>query len=827
MKAIYLLEGLDCAHCAMKIEKHVSKIPGIDKASVDFVSKRLFTEMQSDDLDAEIIKIIRQIEPEVEVKKVENSHHSHTCSCEGHHDHDHHCHEHHHEQEHCHHEHHDHEGHGCCCGHDHQISNEQHKEIKNAEKVYVKGLDCPNCATKVEAYVANMDNVDEASLNFSNGVLFIKLKDLNKKEDTLQKIISVIPTLEDGVSVELEKKVEEVAHPYAMFSFSKNWRLYIGVLLFIIGVFVPQQSLKIIILLVSYLIVGGKVVYTALKNVIRGEIFDENFLMSIATIGAFLIQEYTEAVAVMVFYEIGEMFQSYAVQHSRRSITSLMNIRAEYANVMEDGKYVKKQPEDVHVEDVIMVKPGERVPLDGVVIDGESSIDTSALTGESMPQDISKDDEILAGVVNLNGVLTIRVMKEYSESSVSRILELVENSSSKKAPMEKFVTKFARVYTPAVVGLALAFVILPPLFIKDLHWADLLGNALTFLVVSCPCALVVSIPLGLFAGIGKASKEGILIKGGNYLEALKNVDTVVFDKTGTLTKGKFTVSEVYSVEQKQDELLELAAYGESFSSHPIANSIKDAYAKTIDTSRISHYEEVAGNGIHAIFDGKELLVGNEKFMKKQQFEIANVDSIATIVHVAYDHKYCGYITIEDKVKETSAQTIRDLKNRGIKNCCMLSGDRQEVGDAVAKELSLDEVHMQLLPNQKVEIVEQLLNKEDESKKLVFVGDGINDAPVLARADIGVAMGGVGSDAAIEASDIVLMKDDPYALVKAIDISKFTMRILWQNVIFSLGIKIGVLILAALGIANMWMGVFADVGVTLLAVLNSMRILKMK
>lgn len=794
MKKVYILEGLDCAHCAMKIEKHIMKIQGVHDANVDFVSKRLFVEMDCEELEEKIKTIIHQIEPEVEVKEMRESHH-HVHSCD--------------------------------CGEHHSYRNDDEKRIENAEKLYVKGLDCPNCAAKVENYISHMENVDDATLNFSNGVLFVKVKDQSKKVDTLQQIISVIPTLEEGVSAELEKKDNPNISSYQMFSFSKNRRLYIGILLFIAGIFWNQQPIKVLLLLLSYILVGGKVVYTAIKNVFHREFFDENFLMSIATIGAFLIQDYTEAVAVMIFYEIGEMFQSYAVQHSRRSISSLMDIRAEYANVMEHGEYKKKQPEDVHVGDIIIVKPGERVPLDGIIVDGVSSVDTSALTGESMPQDIVKDDEILAGFVNLNGVLTIRVTKEYGETSVSRILELVENASSKKAPMEKFITKFAKFYTPIVVILALAFILLPPLFVNHLQWIDLIENALTFLVVSCPCALVVSVPLGLFAGIGKASKEGILIKGGNYLEALKDVDTVVFDKTGTLTKGKFIVSKVCAVDQNDEKLLQLAAYGEYYSSHPIANSIKESYGKSIDVSRISQYNEVVGNGICAAVDGKVLYVGNEKFIKEQKFDVKETNSTATIVHVAYDDVYCGYVQIEDTLKETSVKTIQELKNRGVVNCCMLSGDRKEVGDVVAKQLSLDAAYMQLLPNQKVEIVEKLLQRKEKSKKLVFVGDGINDAPVLARADIGVAMGGVGSDAAIEASDIVLMKDDPYALVEAMDIAKYTMRILWQNVIFSLGVKIMVLILAAFGIANMWMGVFADVGVTLLAVLNSMRILKMK
>ncbi len=690
----------------------------------------------------------------------------------------------------------------------------------------MKNLDCANCANKIEAYVRKMDNIRDASMNFSQGVLFVELQDASRSEDTIKAIMAVIPTLEDGVTVELEKTTEE-EKPSRMFSFQENARLYLGILLFAAAVVLEAQSWSVWLFLAAYVMAGGKVVYIALRNILKGEVFDENFLMSVATIGALAIGSYEEAVAVMIFYEIGEMFQSYAVNRSRKSISSLMNIRADYANLWKDGKEIRVSPEAVGLHDLIVIKPGERVPLDGVIVEGTSSLDTSALTGESLPRDVGVQDEVLAGVVNLSGVLKVEVSKEYGESTVSRILELVENASSKKAPMEKFITRFAKVYTPTVVFLAIALVVLPMLFIPDAVFADWLYRALTFLVVSCPCALVISVPLGMFAGIGAASKSGILIKGGNYLEALKDIDTVVFDKTGTLTKGVFTVTQIHAIQRSADELLEMAAYAENYSTHPIALSIRKAYAKTIDTERLSRYEEVAGNGIHVQLDQHELLVGNYKLMQANGITYEENDALGTIVHIAVDGTYEGYIVIDDEIKETSKEAIASLKSSGVKKCVMLSGDRYKVGEHVASVLGLDEVHMQLLPADKVEKVEELLQQESEHGKLAFVGDGINDAPVLARADIGVAMGGIGSDAAIEAADVVLMKDDPSALSTAIRIAGKTMQILWQNIVFSLGIKVVILILTAFGMANMWMGVFADVGVTLIAILNSMRALKIR
>ncbi|MFR3673711.1 MAG: heavy metal translocating P-type ATPase [[Clostridium] innocuum] len=864
MERIYILDELDCANCAMKIEKHVGKIKGVKECSVDFVSKRMFVDMEHEGIEAVLEETVQAIEPDVILRRKDDKkaasggkqeasgkaghpeaeeHHpaQEDCTCKKAHHHDHansacaHTdgHDHHeacngphaHEndgKEHDGHHHHE----GCGCGHDHAHEAHEDREIQGALKLYVKNLDCANCANKIEAYVRKMDNIRDASMNFSHGVLFVELQDASRSEDTIKAVMAVIPTLEDGVTVELEKSTEE-EKPSRMFSFQENARLYLGILLFAAAVVLEAQSWSVWLFLAAYVMAGGKVVYIALRNILKGEVFDENFLMSVATIGALAIGSYEEAVAVMIFYEIGEMFQSYAVNRSRKSISSLMNIRADYANLWKDGKEIRVSPEAVGLHDLIVIKPGERVPLDGVIVEGTSSLDTSALTGESLPRDVGVQDEVLAGVVNLSGVLKVEVSKEYGESTVSRILELVENASSKKAPMEKFITRFAKVYTPTVVFLAIALLVLPMLFIPDAVFADWLYRALTFLVVSCPCALVISVPLGMFAGIGAASKSGILIKGGNYLEALKDIDTVVFDKTGTLTKGVFTVTQIHAIQRSADELLEMAAYAENYSTHPIALSIRKAYAKTIDAERLSRYEEVAGNGIHVQLDQHELLVGNYKLMQANGITYEENDALGTIVHIAVDGTYEGYIVIDDEIKETSKEAITSLKSSGVKKCVMLSGDRYKVGEHVASVLGLDEVHMQLLPADKVEKVEELLQQESEHGKLAFVGDGINDAPVLARADIGVAMGGIGSDAAIEAADVVLMKDDPSALSTAIRIAGKTMQILWQNIVFSLGIKVVILILTAFGMANMWMGVFADVGVTLIAILNSMRALKIR
>lgn len=823
MKKIqYILHELDCANCAAKIERKIEKLAGVEEVSVNFATKKLYAEVQEDECDRikdDILTLIHDMEPDVVCEEISSStnekeHHEH-CDGAHHEEHEHH--------EHCgcghHEEHAHHHDDGCGCG----IAHEQKEErvLENAVKFNIAGLDCASCAQKVEQAILKQENIADASLNFSSGVLFLKLHKKEDNEQLQKRIQRVIDQVESGVTISM-KKLEKEEHTASQRK--EIIRLVLGIFLFLLGIVFEDQAYSVWIFLIAFVISGGKVVFTALRNLLRGDVFDENFLMSIATIGAFTIGNYEEGVAVMIFYEIGEMFQSYAVNRSRKSISSLMNIRADFANKIVDGKEQRVAPEDVHIDDVILIRPGERVPLDGILIKGESSLDTSALTGESLPRDISVDDEILAGSVNLNGLIQVRVQKEFKESTVSRILELVENAGSKKAPMEKFITKFARIYTPVVVGLAFLVVILPMLFIKDAVFYDWLYRALTFLVVSCPCALVVSIPLGLFAGIGGASKQGILIKGGNYLEALSEIDTVVFDKTGTLTKGSFHVEEIYAVDGNQEELLMLGAYGECYSNHPIAQSIVQAYGKEIDRSHLHNYEEIAGHGIQVEIDGCIMYLGNTKLMEAKGIAYETQTPVGTIVHIAQKDHYLGYIVINDEIKETSAVAIQALKKEGVTSCIMLTGDRNEVAQSVGKKLSLDAVYAQLLPADKVEKVEALLAQETKGK-LAFVGDGINDAPVLARADIGVAMGGIGSDAAIEAADVVLMKDDPKALATAIRISHKTKKILWQNIIFSLGVKIVVLILTVFGQSNMWMGVFADVGVTLLAVLNSMRALK--
>lgn len=609
-------------------------------------------------------------------------------------------------------------------------------------------------------------------------------------------------------------------------SLKENMRLIIGAIVYAIALISTEGSiLSVVLFALSYVLVGGEVVLTAIKNILRGEVFDENFLMTVATLGAFFVGEFPEGVAVMLFYQIGEVFQSYAVNRSRKSITSLMNIRADYANVLKDGKEEKVNPETVNIDDVIIIKPGERVPLDGIVLDGTSFVDTSALTGESVPREVSTGEDILAGFINTNGVLKVKVTKNFKESTVSRILELVENASNKKAPTEKFITRFARIYTPIVVFSALALAIIPPLVIKDASFYDWIYRALIFLVVSCPCALVVSIPLGLFAGIGGASRKGILVKGGNYLEALKDVNTVVFDKTGTLTKGVFKVTEINNVDIAKEELIKIAAISESLSNHPIAQSIIKEYGKEIDSNELSDYEEISGHGIKVTINNSQVLIGNYKLMEKFKIKYNNINSIGTIVHVAINNEYKGNIVISDEIKEGSKSAIEELKAIGVSQTVMLTGDNKSVGEKVASLVGVDKVFAELLPGDKVEKVEDLIKNNSTEGKVIFVGDGINDAPVLARADIGVAMGGIGSDAAIEAADVVLMKDDPEALVTAIKVARKTNKILWQNIIFSLGVKVLVLLLGAFGIANMWEAVFADVGVTVIAVINSTRCLK--
>ena len=607
-------------------------------------------------------------------------------------------------------------------------------------------------------------------------------------------------------------------------------KIIISAILFVLALVIPfsNEWINNGLFIISYLVVGFEILKKAVRNIFRGKVFDENFLMAVATIGAFAIGEFPEAVAVMLFYQVGELFQSYAVDKSRKSIASLMDIRPDYANIEKDGKVEKVDPDEVKIGDIIIVKTGEKIPLDGVVVEGTSSLDTMALTGESVPRVVKTEDEVLSGCINKDGLLKIRVTKEFGESTVSKILDLVENASSKKSKSENFITKFAKYYTPTVVIIAVLLAFIPPIILKDFSTFSVwLYRALSFLVVSCPCALVISIPLSFFGGIGGASKMGILIKGSNYLEALANTETVVFDKTGTLTEGIFEVQDIYAEGIEKDELLRIVAHAENYSNHPIAKSVKKAYNKEIDEKIIKNPQELSGKGIWAKIDEKDILVGNEKLMVEEKIDFKKCDEVGTILYVAIDKKYVGYVLIADKIKQDSPKTIRELKAMNIKETVMLTGDKKEVGEYVAKKLNMDKVYTELLPDGKVEKVEELLKQKSEKGKLVFVGDGINDAPVLTISDIGVAMGGLGSDAAIEAADIVIMTDETSKISKAINLSKKTMRIVRENIIFAIFVKIAVLVLTAFGASTMWEAVFADVGVSVIAIINALRMLNIK
>ena len=604
-------------------------------------------------------------------------------------------------------------------------------------------------------------------------------------------------------------------------------RIIAAAVLLAAGYLIPAQGwVRLVVFLVPYAVIGWDILWKAVRNISHGQVFDENFLMALATVGAFFTGEFPEAVAVMLFYQIGELFQSYAVGKSRQSIASLMDIRPDYANLERDGKTEQVDPEEVAVGDVILVKPGEKIPLDGVVLEGDSMVNTSALTGESVPREAYPGSDVISGCINQNGLLRIRVTKEFGESTVAKILDLVENSSSKKAKAENFITKFARWYTPAVVIAAVLLAVVPPLILQG-GWNDWIHRALIFLVISCPCALVISVPLSFFGGIGGASRNGILVKGGNYLESLAHAETVVFDKTGTLTRGVFNVTAIHPNSFSEADLLELAALAESYSDHPISRSIREAYGKDPDLSRVTDVEELSGRGVRVRIDGKTVCAGNDKLMEETGVQWHPCHRVGTTVHIAVDGEYAGHIVISDEVKPDAVQAVSALKQQGISRTVMLTGDAKAVGESVAKELGLDEVHTELLPAGKVDCVEQLLKQKSAKGTLVFVGDGINDAPVLSRADIGIAMGAMGSDAAIEAADIVLMDDKPSKIADAIRIARKTLRIVTQNIVFALAVKGIVLLLGALGLANMWEAVFADVGVSVIAILNAMRALKNK
>ncbi|EDN8197843.1 cadmium-translocating P-type ATPase [Listeria monocytogenes] len=699
------------------------------------------------------------------------------------------------------------------------------------KKEYVlEGLTCANCAGKIERDVKKINGVENVSLSLMNTTLT-----LDKKNDSGldSKIKEIVHKYEPEVGVFLKKEYEKESKRSLSLKDNKIFlQLVVGTFIFVIAIVVNMQEdindwLKFGIFLVSYAILGGNVLLRAIRNIFKGQVFDENFLMSIATIGAFIIGETAEAVAVMLFYQIGELFQDIAVKRSKKSITDLMDIRPDYANLKIGNDIKKVKPETIKIGDIIVVKPGEKVSLDGVVIDGESMLDTKALTGESVPRKTKAGDNVLSGCINQSGVLTIEVTKTFGESTVAKIIDLVENASSKKAPTENFITTFSRYYTPVVVIVATLLAVIPPLFFGG-EWSDWLNRGLIFLVISCPCALVVSIPLGFFGGIGGASKHGILVKGSNYLEALNNVDTIVFDKTGTLTEGVFEVTSINTSNGfTEEQLVEYGAKAETLSNHPIALSIKSAYGKEVELSELDSYREIAGHGISVKIDQKPVLAGNEKLMKKHNVGYTTNSETGTVVYIAVDNVFAGSIVISDKIKKDSFEAIQSLKSKGVQKTIMLTGDNKVIAQNIAKELSLDEVYSELLPTDKVNILEKLEAKELGKRKLAFVGDGINDAPVLARADIGIAMGGLGSDAAIEAADIVLMTDEPSKIAKAIDIAGFTKKIVWQNIIFALAIKAVFLTLGAFGIATMWEAVFADVGVSILAILNATRVIRYK
>lgn len=705
------------------------------------------------------------------------------------------------------------------------------KQINSELKL--EGLDCANCAMKIEKGVSTIDGVDACSVNFATLTMTITTTEEQREivvNEAKNKIRNLEPHINPLTKEEIHSKIENNDNK-GMNPETKKLILKLGIggLLLLIAQVTNLPNIFTMLLFVSaYLIAGVDVVIKAIRNIFRGQVFDENFLMAVATIGAFIIGEYPEAVAVMLFYQLGELFQSIAVNRSRHSISKLMDIRPDYANLKVGNKTSKVSPEDIKIGDMIVVKPGERIPLDGVVKIGSTSVDTSALTGESLPREVLEGDEVLSGFINLQGVLEIEVTKEFNESTVSKILELVQNATNKKAPTENFITKFAKVYTPIVVITAALIAVIPPIFIPGEALYDWVYRALIFLVISCPCALVVSIPLGFFGGIGAASKVGVLVKGSNYLEALNDVKYIVFDKTGTLTKGQFQVSSLLPVNGKsKDELLEIAAYAEYFSNHPIALSIRNEYGKEIIAEKLSNYQELAGHGISVSYNEDEILAGNARLMESNHILYIPNQETGTIVYLAKNKQFIGSIIISDQLKEDAKKAISGLKQIGVQKTIMLTGDSMSVANEMGNKLGINEIYAELLPHQKVEQLEKLENKKNNKEKIAFVGDGINDAPVLARADVGIAMGGLGSDAAIEAADVVLMSDEPSKIVDAIKIAKRTRKIVWQNIMFALAVKGFFLLLGVIGIATMWEAVISDVGVTVIAVLNSMRVLRMK
>lgn len=778
------LEGLSCAACAAKMEAQLRNIEGVTGVSVSFATKKLYLEtdraLDMDRVIDEVKAVVKKLEPDVTVQ-------------------------------------------------------EKKIDFTTRKAFLLMGLDCARCASKIEDRVRRIGGVKSATLNFPAKKLTVEVGKGANHEQFFDSVKQTVQNIEPDVELKEVAVQDKGISPAEEKAGEKKetLRLAIGAALFAAAlIFKFPLAAEALLYGISYLLVGGEILLKSARNISRGQVFDENFLMSVATLGAFAIRQFPEAVAVMLFYQVGELFQDTAVNRSRKSIAALMDIRPDYANLKSGAEIKQVSPESVSIGDVILVKPGEKVPLDGKVVEGNSMVDTSALTGESVPREAVAGADVLAGFINKSGLLTVEVTKEFGESTVAKILDLVENAAGKKAPTENFITRFARYYTPVVVFGALAIAVLPPLFIEGATFSQWIYRALVVLVISCPCALVVSIPLGFFGGIGGASRNGVLVKGGNYLEALNNVKIVVFDKTGTLTKGVFKVTDVSPGEGfNREALLEYAAYAEAHSNHPIARSVQEAYHEAynreIDTQKITEYEEITGHGIKVQVDGKTILAGNAKLMAREGISHAGPDIAGTVVHLAVNGKYAGYLAIADEIKEDSARAMRGLKAAGVKQLVMLTGDNRAVGEEVGRRLGLDEVHAQLLPDQKVEQVERLNRSKGPGEKLVFVGDGINDAPVLARADVGVAMGGLGSDAAIEAADVVLMTDEPSKLVTAIKVAKRTRQIVWQNITLALAVKVVFLALGTGGIASMWEAVFADVGVALLAILNAMRVINYK
>lgn len=779
-----MLNGLTCAHCAEVIDDKVKYLEGIQSSNLNFVNKKLTLELNSrkneDRIIEDVIGLIDSIEPGLDIQVLGNKNKSY---------------------------------------------------IK--KDIILGGLNCAHCAEVIGNKVSLLDGVKSSNMNFVNKKLSVEIDNTNE-DITIKNIINIINDTEPGLDIQVEgakenKKTKKETKVIKDNNKLKLLKILLGTFVFIFAFYEEMVGIEskysLLIFLVSYVLVGGDVVYKALRNMTKGRIFDENFLMTVATVGAIAIGDASEAVGVMLFYKVGEYLQELAVGKSRKSISDLMQIKPDVANLKVGNSIKVVDPEEVEIGDFIIVKPGEKVPLDGVIIDGSSMVDTSALTGESVLRTVKSGDELLSGFINKNSLLTVKVTKNFSESTVSKILDLVENASSKKSKTENFISVFSKYYTPIVVILATLIAVVPPIFVPGAMFSDWLHRGLVFLVVSCPCALVLSIPLSYFSGIGVASRNGILIKGSNYLEALRYVDTVVFDKTGTLTEGVFDVVKVNAFEISEEELIKYASIAEANSNHPIAKSILNYYNKEINLNKIESYEEIAAHGIKVKYENEEILAGNEKLMTANNIKVNKNKEIGTVVYIAVNNQFKGYIVISDKIKSDSEKAIKEIKAQGIKETVMLTGDNKEVADSVAKQLKVDKVYSNLLPNEKVEKIEAIYEGRDEKEKIAFVGDGINDAPVLARVDVGIAMGGLGSDAAIEAADIVIMTDEPSKIAEGIKISKKTYKIVWQNIIFALGIKIIVMIFGALGMASMWEAVFADVGVALIAVLNAMRIMK--